>query len=360
MLAAVVDQMPVGVTIVDGEGRIQYHNATLDLILNGAGKPAAPAWTATRADGSPYLPADLPSARSLATGEVVVTEEMGIVRSDGTKAVITQTSAPVYDPAGEISGAVIVTLDVTARNEAEQVREAFLGVLSHELRTPVTTILGYGKLLVARGERMEPSVRQELAGDVVAEAERLSRMVDDLLVLARAERGADMTVRDAALVQHRLRAVASALAVAWPQRHFSCDIPDGVPPVIGDEAYLEHVLWNVLGNAAKYGRRDVTARVRVHDDVVDVTVLDDGPGVDPAEQERIFELFARARSTSALPGAGIGLFAARRLVEAMGGRLTVANRPEGGAAFTATLLQYPDADDAYSDDLFEAAGELRA
>jgi two-component system, OmpR family, sensor histidine kinase KdpD len=66
----------------------------------------------------------------------------------------------------------------------------------------------------------------------------------------------------------------------------------------------------------------------------------DGPGVDPDQQERIFELFARAKATSRLPGAGIGLFVVRRLVEAMGGRVTVANRPEGGAAFTVTLPRY--------------------
>jgi len=100
------------------------------------------------------------------------------------------------------------------------------------------------------------------------------------------------------------------------------------------------VLRNLLGNAAKYGKSEVTARVVVRADTVTVTVLDDGPGVDPDQQERIFELFARAKATSRLPGAGIGLFVVRRLVEAMGGRVMVANRPEGGAAFTVTLPRY--------------------
>jgi two-component system sensor histidine kinase KdpD len=183
-------------------------------------------------------------------------------------------------------------------------------------------------------------VRKELAGDIAAESERLDRMVDDLLVLARAERGVDLTAHGAALVQHRLRAVVASLAAAWTDRRFSCEIPEGAPPVTGDEAYLEHVLRNLLGNAAKYGKCDVTARVTVRSDTVTVTVLDDGPGVDPDQQERIFELFTRAKATSRLPGAGIGLFVVRRLVEAMGGRVTVANRPEGGAVFTVTLPRY--------------------
>jgi signal transduction histidine kinase/putative methionine-R-sulfoxide reductase with GAF domain len=353
MLEAVVAQMPVGVTVVSRDGGILYRNRALDSILRGID----PALTsATRADGSACIPDGIPAARSLATGEVVVAEEMAVVRDDGTSAVISQTSAPIYVATGEVAGAVVVTLDETERRELEQVRDAFLGVLSHELRTPVTTIYGSAKLMVARGERMAPAARQDLAGDIVAEAERLARMVDDLLVLARAERGADMTVRDAALVQHRLRGVSSILAAAWPERSFTCEIPEHVPPVVGDEAYLEHVFLNLLGNAAKYGRHEIVARVRVGPDVVEVSVLDDGPGVEPAEQDRIFELFARAKSTSSLPGAGIGLFAARRLVEAMGGRLTIANRAEGGAEFTATLLQYRDPDEFDLDEPEEAEG----
>ena len=96
----------------------------------------------------------------MATGELVVNEEIQVVRADGTAAVIMQTSAPVIDAANEIVGAVVVTLDVTERKEAEQLRDAFLGVLSHELRTPVTTIYGAAQYLVARGERLEPDVRR--------------------------------------------------------------------------------------------------------------------------------------------------------------------------------------------------------
>jgi PAS domain S-box-containing protein len=348
MLDTVVAQMPVGVTIADRDGRLLYRNAALDRIMLGraVAGPAGDAWTGLRPDGSRRGPGDWPEARSMATGELVVNEEIQVVRADGTAAVVMQSSAPVIDAANEIVGAVVVTLDVTERKEAEQLRDAFLGVLSHELRTPVTTIYGAAQYLVARGERLEPDVRKELAGDIAAESERLDRMVDDLLVLARAERGVDLTAHGAALVQHRLRAVVASLAAAWPDRHFSCEIPEGVPPVTGDEAYLEHVLRNLLGNAAKYGKRDVTTRVVVRSDTVAVTVLDDGPGVDPDQQERIFELFARAKATSRLPGAGIGLFVVRRLVEAMGGRVTVANRPEGGAAFAVTLPRYVEPADS--------------
>ena len=265
---------------------------------------------------------------------------MRVLRPDGTTTTIMQTSAPVYGRSDDVIGAVVVTTDVTARKEAEQLRDAFLGVLSHELRTPVTTISGCAQFLVARGRRLDSSVREELARDIAAESDRLCRMIDDLLVLARAERGVDLAVRTAALVQHRLRAVVAGLATEWPDRQFVCEIPADVPPVTGDDGYLDQILWNLLGNAAKYGHREVMARVSVGPDVVAVTVLDDGPGIPAADRERIFELFTRLETTNKVPGTGIGLFVARRLVDAMGGRITVADRTEGGAAFTVTLPRY--------------------
>ena len=345
VLDTVVAQMPVGVAVADRDGRIQYRNTAFDQILHGVAVEnlTDDSWHGLHPDGTRYHPADLPVSRSLAGGEVVVNEEMNLVVPDGPTAAIMQTSAPVYDRSGEVIGAVAVTTDVTARRKAEQLRDAFLSVLSHELRTPVTTISGCAQLLVARGKRLGAPTRQELASDIAAESDRLCRMIDDLLVLARAERGVDLTVRDAALVQHRLEAVVAALAAEWPDRRFMCEIPEDVPPVTGDDGYLDQVLWNLLSNAAKYGRREVAARIKVRAEEVELAVLDDGPGIPTAEQERIFELFTRVEATSRLPGTGIGLFVVRRLVEAMGGRIAVTNRPAGGAAFTVALPRYTEA-----------------
>jgi signal transduction histidine kinase/GAF domain-containing protein len=348
MLDVVVAQMPVGVTIAARDGSLLYRNAAYDAIAHCADGPyAAPgaqptidSWMCLRGDGTEYVAGDVPVARSLASGEIVVNEEIRVLRRDGSQAVILQTSAPIFDSAGEIAGAVVVTLDISERKEAEQLRDAFLGVLSHELRTPVTTIYAASQFLANKGERLDAEVRKELAEDIVAESERLDRMVDDLLVLARAERGFDLTVRGAALVQHKLASLVSSLAATWPERRFSCQMPEDVPPVTGDEDYLEHVLRNLLGNAAKYGTSQVWVQVSVGPDGVSVDISDDGPGIAPDDRERVFELFTRLKATNRLPGAGIGLFVVRRLVEAMGGKVKVGNRPEGGAQFTVVLPRY--------------------
>ncbi len=350
ILDAVVAQMPVGVDVVGKDGRLLYRNAEFDrLLLGSAAEPPREdsdrsSWLGFRPDGRRYSVSEWPVARSLAGGELVVDEEIKVMRGDRTSVVIAQTSAPIRDSAGEIVAAVGVSVDITDRKEMEHARDAFLGVLSHELRTPVTTIHAAAQFLAGRGETQTASVRQELAGDILAESDRLGRMVDDLLVLARAERGVDMSVHGAALVQHRLRAVVSLLSTAWPDRRFAVQMPDDMPPVRGDDSYLDHVLRNLLGNAAKYGRCEVSAMVTVRRDGVTVDVLDDGPGIPEAEQEHVFELFHRAPATSHLPGAGIGLYVVRRLAEAMGGTVSVANRPEGGAIFSLTLPRYVEAE----------------
>jgi PAS domain S-box-containing protein len=344
MLDAVVAQMPVGVTIAGKDGRILYRNTAFDQVLGGVGVESLSddSWIGLHPDNSRYRADDLPAARSLARGEVVANEEIRISRPDGTTGVILQTSAPVRDESDEIVGAVVVTVDITQRKEADQLRDAFLSVLSHELRTPVTTISTGAQFLAARGEQLDSSVRDEVAHDIAAESERLSRMMDDLLVLARTERGVDLTSHGPISMRPRLRSVAAAVEADCPDRHFVCEIPEDLPPVTGDDGYVEQVLWNLLGNAAKYGRHEVVLRVAVRGEEVEVNVLDDGPGIPLEEQERVFELFARVKTTSKLPGTGIGLYVARRLVLAMGGRLTVANRPEGGAAFSFALPRYVD------------------
>ena len=337
--------MPVGVTVAGRDGRILYRNVAFDQVFDGLAVEnlTEGSWAPLPRDKRRKRSVELPVSRSLSTGEVVVNEEMEVARPDGKTLAIMQSSAPVRDQSGAIIGAVAVTVDITQRKETEQLQDAFLSVLSHELRTPVTTISAGSQFLATRGKQLDPSVMVEVAQDVAAESDRLCRMIDDLLVLARAERGMDLTVNGVTSLQVRLPAVVAGVAAEWPDRHLVCDMPAEVPPVTGDDGYLDQVLWNLLGNAAKYGRREVTARVEVRDGHIELQVLDDGPGIPAGERDRIFELFTRVEATSQKPGTGIGLFVVRRLVAAMGGTISVANRPEGGAAFTVTLQVHSDA-----------------
>jgi PAS domain S-box-containing protein len=340
MFETVLAQTPLGLAVTDVKGRVLFHNEAHEAIWRGFvptnDVSGFGSWKGFHPDGRPYEPAEWPGMRCL-TGESVIDEEISIVRFDGSRGVISVRAEPIRDPSGTIAGGVIAVLDVTPRHEAEAMRDAFINVLSHELRTPVTSVFGVAKLLASRWRTLDDGLREELLGDIAAESDRLQRLVEDLVVMAKVERGVDLSASEPVLLQHRVRAVAAAMREEWPGRSFVVDAPDGIPPALGDDGCVEQVLRNLFGNAAKYGRSEVRAEVRSDDDWVEVAVLDDGPGIEPADEDRVFELFYRASRTGNVPGAGIGLFVASRLAAAMDGRLSAANRPEGGAAFRFAL-----------------------
>ncbi len=231
-----------------------------------------------------------------------------------------------------LGGPVDLASRYAEERRAQVLREAFIGVISHELRTPITTIYGLTKVLRQHRE-MAPDVRAQAIEDVEGEADRLYRLVEDLLVLSRAESGRVESAMEPIVVQHVLRHVIEAEGIRWPTRTFDLQIEPHVPAILGEETYLEQVARNLLTNAAKYSPDGSTVSIAVRSEggEVLVRVIDEGIGLDD-DGEQLFELFYRSRNaTRQAAGAGIGLFVVRQLVEAMGGRTWARNRPEGGA-----------------------------
>ena len=224
---------------------------------------------------------------------------------------------------------------------ASEMRDAFNGIISHELRTPITAIYGGAKLLARRDRELAPDTRRELIADLEAETDRLYRLVEDLLVLSRSERATIERVDDPVVVQRIVERVVRSEQERWPSIKFLAETQPAAT-ARGEDTYVEQVLRNLLSNAAKYSPDGSTVRAVVDEteEGVRVRVLDQGPGIDPAESSRLFELYYRSPSTSgAAGGAGIGLFVCRALVEAMGGRIWATSRPEGGAEFGFVLAR---------------------
>jgi signal transduction histidine kinase len=229
--------------------------------------------------------------------------------------------------------------------EARQLQEAFIGVMSHELRTPITTILGGSKLL-SRSNTLDDRNR-DLATDIEIEADRLFRLIEDLLVLSRLERGNLALIDEPVHLVRVVERVVASEAGRWPNTVFALPNEPEAYLVRGDETYIEQILRNLLGNAAKYSPPDSTVRIEIdgNDEEVSVRVLDEGPGVAGAEVENLFTLFYRSPTTAAsAAGAGIGLFVCRRLIDAMGGHIWARLRKRGGSEFGFALAVYP-ADD---------------
>jgi K+-sensing histidine kinase KdpD len=244
---------------------------------------------------------------------------------------------------------------------AAEFREAFIDVISHELRTPVTTILGAAQIL-ARAEREErvPSPRDSLLDDIHLEAERLHRLVEDLLVLTRSERGRLVIDLEPLAIKRLIERVVAGIGPELPTIDVTVQIETNLPIVSGEPSYVEQVLRNLLGNAAKYasGGTHVTVDARRVGDTVAVRVLDEGPGIPVGVEGRLFELFYRAPEQARLvAGSGIGLFVCARLVDAMGGRIWATNRATGGAEFGFTLRVLEGDEEALADEPAEAVAD---
>ncbi len=334
LLRAIVDQIPLGLLIMEPDGsRPLYMNQAYTAIFGLAelGQPGDRMTEVLDEAGNPIGRDRRPVIRAL-HGETVRDQLILIGEPGATRRSVLVNAWPVRDGEERLVAGVATHVDVTSRIDADHARDAFLGVLSHELRTPITSIYAGAELLARRLAGDESNY--ELASGVADEANRLHRLVENLLVLSRVERGADLHRDDPVLLHHLARRVLAYEAERWPGVRFELEMPPTLPAITGDDSYAEQIVRNLLSNAAKYGPPGGVIRLVLEHEGEHVTirVLDDGPGFEPGSEERVFELFYRSPTAMrTAPGAGIGLYAVRALAAAMNGRVWARTRPEGGA-----------------------------
>lgn len=221
--------------------------------------------------------------------------------------------------------------EVERLREVDLVRTEFLGVAAHELRTPLAAILGVLATLKEHGAALDDAVRVELILGAEGQAERLSRLVEDLLTVSRIQDGALRLIMTPVEASHL---IADAARASGTRARLRTDVKlEG--EVVCDADAIVRVLTNLLDNARKYSPAGSPIAVdsRADERRARFEVRDAGRGVAEADRERIFERFRRA-DISGSPGAGLGLYIARGLVRAHGGELQVGDAPEGGASFS--------------------------
>ena len=230
---------------------------------------------------------------------------------------------------------------------SNSIKDEFLGLVSHELRTPVTTILGNARLLHDRRDQLDRATRDSMLSDIAAEAERLHEIIENLLSLTRL--GAETRPELEPTVLDRVfeRAVEHVRRL-YPDHPIELT---SEPTIIveADRTYLDLLVENLVGNAAKYSPpgKPIEVVVELVDDEVMVRVLDRGIGLEGQAARHLFEPFYRsdaARSTAG--GVGIGLAVCRRIVDVLGGRIWAAPRDGGGAEFGFALAISPSGDEA--------------
>lgn len=365
ILQAVLQQLPVAVYIAEApSGKLFLANKQASTQIRGPSQPTNTleeyrAYPGFHADGRPYESHEWPLARAITHGVPVLAEAIHVIRGDGSRGVIEYSAAPVRDAQGRITHGVVVGLDVTARKEAEQERERlleelklavsardeFLGIASHELKTPLTPLtLKLEALARVAGAEPESPLSRRIAPHVEVmrrQVKRLTVLVNDLLDVSNIRAGRlALTLKPqecdlAALV----RDVASRFATE--ARRAGCAVRVHAPSSVQgtwDSSRLEQVVTNLLANAVKYGPGyPVTLSVETVDGRARLSVTDRGIGIAPENLQRIWGKFERAVSERHYGGLGLGLYISRQIVEALGGTVRAESALGQGATFIVEL-----------------------
>jgi two-component system phosphate regulon sensor histidine kinase PhoR len=342
--AAILRSMVEGVAVIDVGEHLAFCNQAFSEIVDMSPQVA---------QGRPILevirqPEIFELAQRALGGEEGLTGEMevGVPR----RRVFGVTVSPVSPAAAEAAGAgpgrpvgaVVVLHEITELRRLEQVRQDFVANVSHELKTPLTSIQGFAETLLA-GALEDPSNGRRFVEIIRNHALRLSRLTDDLLKLSRIEAGKLEPEFHAVSLPELIAAAMEAVRPRAEQSrlslHFAC--PEHLPRVRGDANLLREVLRNLLDNAIQYtpagGRIDLS--VGTEDGFAVVTVADTGIGIPEAEQARIFERFYRvdAARSRELGSTGLGLSIVKHIVEAHGGRVGVESAVGRGSKFFFTV-----------------------
>ena len=357
-LDAAFGAIPDALVVYGPDGEIAYANRATERMLGAPTDvfraPLSVRLTLLRVEtpgGLPIAPEDSPSARAL-RGETIQGQAFVLRDRHGKQIWVSASAAPIRATGGEIVGAVLTFADVTELHEFQIRQEEMLSMVSHDLRAPLTLILGQGQIL----ERLLASsgsdtLAERSARSIVAGARRMNRMIQDLVDSTRLETGevglhlGSIDLRQALLGLLERMAAARTAGV----ERIQVDAPEGLPRVLADPDRLERVLSNLLSNAVKYSEAGtlVVVRLAESDGEVITSVTDQGYGISPEELPKLFEKYYRTRTgREDRDSLGLGLYIARRLVEAMGGRIWVESRRDAGSTFSFSLPEESRSDDS--------------
>ena len=357
MFGVATETLSEGIVVVDGTGRIRRVNhaaiAMLDLEipeLSAADerRPLSPPKVSP--DTSSRLRLDLMPLRMALLGQLIRDYEQAVRRRDGETTWLRISSAPLYDRHGNIRGAVAGLQDVSQSRRVDQIKEDFLAVTAHELRTPVTALLGYTHLMVRRAQQAGWADRDLHALRMIeTQAHSLTQLINGLIDVSRLQMGAIelrcQTLDLCALV----RQTVSVMQLSAVEHTLVVEAPEAAITVWGDPQRLDQILSHLVGNAVKYSPWGGVVRVRLWtDDQAHVAITDTGIGIPEEALPQLFQRFYRATNVDAdrISGLGVGLYLVKELIESHGGQIGARSTPDEGTTFEITLPLHPTAGQA--------------
>ena len=350
-LEALVNTSPVGVVVFDAKTGVPVsHNRETLRIVEGLLDPNRPPeqimeiLSLRRMDGREVSLEESSLADRLSAGRTIRAEEIVIQAPDGRSVTTLVNATPIYSGDGADMESVVVTLqDMTPLEELERLRAEFLGMVSHELRAPLTSVKGSAATLLDDSANLNAAEMRQFHRIINEQADRMRRIITDLLDVAHIETGM-LSVNPepcsaAVLVDHAKTSFVSG----GGGNDLQIDLPPDLPAVMADRQRIAQVLSNLLANAGKYSREFSTVRLRAERQGLHLafSVTDEGRGVSAERLPYLFRKYVRIEGDSAgrqIEGSGLGLAICKGIVEAHGGRIWAESEGQGrGARFTFTL-----------------------
>jgi len=335
------DDLPDAIVRLDAERRIVETNAAAGRL---AGRPAAEiagqsltdVFAPRARDGSPILVEGWHPSSRLRSVVEIPEHEVTIAAADGDLRVRV-TGRYERNGDGSITGAVLSIRPPRRNANDEPTGSEVVSTVSHELRSPLTSVKGYTSLLLNRWDRLKDDQKKMMLEQVHHDADRVTRLITELLDISRLETGRLVLRRQLTNLAELAQHVVEKLTMTYPDLECDVRFADEFPQVYADPDKLEQVLTNLVENAAKYASTTgMTVVGESRDDEVAIAVSDTGEGIPSSDLPMVFKKFFR-RDMGKPTGTGLGLWISRGLVEAHGGRLTATSVMGQGSVFRFTL-----------------------
>ena len=328
--AAISENMSEGIVVVGREKEVLSYNTSALKLLGTKTVTGASVLTLNRSE--PFFEA----VQKALSGEHC---EKEMVHDERTYRLI---SNPVLEQA-QVVGAVLIMLDVTEQAESERLRREFTANVSHELKTPLTSISGYAEIISSGIVKPEDVGR--FSGRIYEEAQRLIRLVNDIVNLSKLDEGAVMPLKQAVCADEMIEGIVRAMEPAAQKRGITMRVSVHWHTIFGVRAILEEMIQNMVDNAIKYNKENGEVFVTVDhvDDQTRVIVRDTGIGIPLCEQERVFERFYRVDKSHsrAIGGTGLGLSIIKHGALFHGGSVSLSSVPDQGTTITLLLPDQP-------------------
>jgi PAS domain S-box-containing protein len=339
-----------GIYTVDAHRRLAGLNSAMERLLGRSaeeviGQHCSRALNLCNWEGRPLCPGSCPMLSKRDSANSVVELAGRIQTPEGKTTDVAVVYSIVYSPEGSPLNAVVNVRDISRIREMENLRSVFLSMLGHQLQTPLSIIKGYANTLARSDGHFNPAMVRQSAEIIEEEADRLSQLMNRLLLASRLESGELILNRELVQLEGLTHRVVRRLEPMSRSHNFSVDFPLGFPPVSGDPALLEEVLINLADNAIKYSPEGGVIHIggEVADHWLTVSVIDQGVGIPWWESSRIFQRFQRGTRQSSVEtrGMGLGLYICNAIVTAHGGRIDLSSEPGQGSRFSMVLPRNP-------------------